>query len=258
MEAADLQFLERTGLQDDFALVIGQLMEHQPSNPLQFINEFFDERTHGVSAVTKVYRQLKRSKYNQPRYIDLVWDSYEEMGAPNAAGAGGDNFGIHVDGADYMQLLGMLCSDYSPQAADVLLRKFERGDSEGVSFKFFLTGILVCCMYQEFINDAEQVFLSLKTDLTGSADHAACEAVLRALAASVRRTSKFTLLGTEHAAVAWPCVDREAQALQVALGRMADEQHQGEAAQGSSWNHTAVKLPIFLRSASSLFLRLLH
>ena len=77
------------------------------------------------------------------------------------------------------------------------------GDSEGVSFKFFLTGILVCCMYQEFINDAEQVFLSLKTDLTGSADHAACEAVLRALAASVRRTSKFTLLGTEHAAVAW-------------------------------------------------------
>ena len=146
--------------------------------------------------MTKVYRQLKRSKYNQPRYIDLVWDSYEEMGAPNAAvcvlrarkrasaalvfgrllstacwcsaqlggcttgvcactccglttpwsvgwnrgrvsavhaalqGTGGDSFGIHVDGADYMQLLGMLCSDYSPQAADVLLRKFERGRLE--------------------------------------------------------------------------------------------------------------------------------
>ena len=50
----------------------------------------------------------------------------------------------------------------------MLLRKFVRGDTEAVSFKFYLTGILVCCMYQEFINAAEQLFTSMDRAATGT------------------------------------------------------------------------------------------
>ena len=41
--ARTLSCTERTGLQEDYAAVFGQLLEHRPPNPLQFISEFFDE-----------------------------------------------------------------------------------------------------------------------------------------------------------------------------------------------------------------------
>lgn len=66
-----------------------------------------------------------------------------------------------VLGQDFMQLLGMICSDYSPQASDILLRRFLRRDSDLVTFGDFESAILCCLMYEDFIQRAEELFLAL-------------------------------------------------------------------------------------------------
>jgi hypothetical protein len=61
-------------------------------------------------------------------------------------------------GSEFMQLLGMLCSDYSPHASDVLLRRFQKKDLELVSFSFFRGAVVTCLLYEDFILESEKLF----------------------------------------------------------------------------------------------------
>eukprot|EP00049_Salpingoeca_infusionum_P002569 m.58149 g.58149 ORF g.58149 m.58149 type:complete len:310 (-) comp11655_c0_seq8:557-1486(-) len=83
-----------------------------------------------------------------------------------------------VRGEDFTQLLGMLCSDFSPQARDTLLSCFHCGLKDAVTFQTFRAGILACCQYDVFLKTATALFAQLDPDDSGTADRDLCEAIL--------------------------------------------------------------------------------
>jgi len=91
--------------------------------------------------------------------MDSLAAAYALLASQQRGGQGGGSKG--VVGQDFMQLLGMLCSDYSPQASDILLRRFLRRDNDVVPFPDFESAVLCCLMYEDFIQRAEQLFTAL-------------------------------------------------------------------------------------------------
>ncbi len=67
-----------------------------------------------------------------------------------------------LTGTDFMQLLGMLCSEFSPQASDAILHRFKKQEHELVSLALFGNAVHVCLMYEDFLKQAETLFVSLE------------------------------------------------------------------------------------------------
>ena len=72
-----------------------------------------------------------------------------------------------LTGKEFTQLLGMLCSDFSPQSADVLIHALQRRDYETVSFACFQSSVMVFLIYNAVISSARTVFQALDDKHTG-------------------------------------------------------------------------------------------
>lgn len=133
-----------------------------------------------------------------------------------------------------MQLLGMACSEFSPQASDTILRAFYKHPHEAVSFAGFYCAMNTCLLYEVFIRKTGELFTTLDTSGSGYATKSVCEHVLKALAVCI---------GDYHHT---PKSRAESDARLAAL-LQADSDRTGP----------QIKLSIFLRSASNLYLKLL-
>lgn len=139
---------------------------------------------------------------------------------------------VGLSGTDFMQLLGMACSDFSPQASDTIMRAFYKHPHEAVSFAGFYCAMNTCLLYEVFIRKTEELFASLDVHGSGYATKAVCEHVLNALAVCVgdyRHTPQ---------------------------SRAVDDARLVELLK-SDTDGPQIKLSIFLRSASNLYLKLI-
>ena len=101
---------------------------NRPDDPIGFISAYLDEVVNGVSPVTKAYRRLKlvgQADTLDQRVVDLLWPIYQSLSTERKpSGKQG------LVGSAFMQLLGMLCSDLSPQ---VRAARSSRATSNGIS-----------------------------------------------------------------------------------------------------------------------------
>ncbi len=118
-----------------------------------------------MPAVTRAFRQLRSLPYNHPQFTESVAAAYATLEGARG-GAGSDAKGVM--GGEATQLLGMLCSDFSPQASDLLLQRFGRRDTQVVPFAHFLQAVQACDMYASFIARAEGLFHALDRTGTGT------------------------------------------------------------------------------------------
>ena len=147
----------------------------------------------------------------------------------NSARSGGG-----VPGQDFMQLLGMVCSDYSPQASDLLLRRFKRSDGDSVSFAGFEAAVVCCLMYEDFITSAEQLFTALDAHgQTGCLRKELCQTLISQLVLSPSQRDGSALVEVQAA-------------MQRLLSGVEPSPPPGH----------GIMLADFLRSASSVFLRI--
>eukprot|EP00039_Didymoeca_costata_P024527 m.10579 g.10579 ORF g.10579 m.10579 type:complete len:241 (+) comp4283_c0_seq1:166-888(+) len=184
--ATNKEFLERTGLSSLLTNLLDDLMTRKPSNPLQYIEQFFREEVQGVSPVTKAWRDITLLNHAHKQFWDVLWSSYQNM---KTRLYNSDIVG--VSGSDYVQLLGMLCSDFSPQASDTLLRKFDRRENDHVPFQFFSVAILTCTMYRDFISALEEIFSLLDERNEGVISHSQCTLVMQGLMESQKKEQCF-------------------------------------------------------------------
>jgi hypothetical protein len=132
--------------------VLRVILLNRPDDPVAYLSEHFDEIINGVSPVTKAYRQLRAVGFADARFVDLLWPIFTSLATERK-----ESRQRGFVGTDFMQLLGMLCSDLSPQAADTLKQKFETRPHAHVRFQTFAAGVITCLLYTEFIHRAEQV-----------------------------------------------------------------------------------------------------
>jgi len=240
----DDSFLHQSGLTGHIQEVLRLVLLNRPDDPIAYISAHLDEVVNGVSPVTKAFRRLKlvgKSDKLDQRFVDMLWPIYQSLSTERKPS------GKHgVVGSDFMQLLGMLCSDLSPQASDTLQAKFESRSHAHVPFQFFAAGVLTCTLYNEFIRRAEQVYTMLPTK-GELASKTACEALLRALGNSAWRAPVTTLFPPPAAVPAAARTDADSIRKVLAAGR---------AVEGSD-SDIGVPLPDFLQSASRLFMLLL-
>lgn len=170
----DAEFLARSGITSYMKDVISILLEHRPEDPLEHIADYFSNVVHGVPAVTRAYRQIKLGHYTRSSFMDNVALAYSTMSVQK-----GSLGGKGVVGNDYAQLLGMLCSDFSPQASNTLLEKINFKDNEIVSFPAFHVGILTCLMYEEFIARMQALFVSLDVHGSGVLPRKSCDILMK-------------------------------------------------------------------------------
>lgn len=172
----DTDFLARSGVTSYVKDVISMLLDLRPDDPIEFVAEYFQNVTRGVPAVTRAYRQVLARHHDDPRFTENVAAAYTQLEIPRA---GLDCKGVM--GAEVTQLLGMLCSDFSPHASDVLLQTFSHHDGQVVTFGDFFVAVKTCDMYRCFLARAEVLFKSLDKRGTGLVDKQLCDLLLHQL-----------------------------------------------------------------------------
>lgn len=216
--------LGRTGAADLVRAAMELLLEHRPENPIDVLIDHFLSRHTGVPPVTAAYRMLRLAKGHPALDTEYVYQAYAAI----AQGEG-------LRGRDFMQLIGMLSADFSPLASDMVLKIFNKLDHEAVTFGAFNTAVTTCITYEDFLLKAERLFMSLDAAGSGCAPKEVCESILQSLAAAAS-----TAYQNGPVSQATPVLDPELQRVLVD-GKSSGNQ---------------IRLSTFVRSASSLFLKI--
>ena len=95
-------------------------------------------------------------------FVDNVSQAYELL-----TQTADDSEPTDLMGTEYMQVLGMLCSDFSPQASSQLLLSVGRRPYETISLRAFRAGVTTCLLYRDFITQAEALFQGLSLGSSG-------------------------------------------------------------------------------------------
>lgn len=111
----------------------------------------------------------------RPEFAESVARAFESLAADEHSGGGrGASSGTEwtrlrgVPAAEHMQLLGMLTSDFSPQASDLMLKRFCRPEGSLVPFASFRASVACCRLYADYIGRAERLFRDLDLAKTGA------------------------------------------------------------------------------------------
>lgn len=221
--------LLRTGASRILRDALCLLVEHRPANPIDVLIEHFQSAQNAVHPVTAAYRIVRLAKGHTNLRTQHIADAYASIATTS-------NKGLH--GLEFMELVGMLCVDFSPRASDVILKVFRKQEYEAVSFTEFATAVSTCLFYEEFLDGAEQVFLSIDSTQSGYASQQVCEYLLRTLA-DTATTSFHDGHNTQLVTAQNVTMEQKLESLMNEKGGLQ------------------VKLSTFVQSASSLFLKIL-
>eukprot|EP01147_Barroeca_monosierra_P009900 gene9900-2085_t len=153
-----------------------------------------------------------------------------------------------VLGHDFMQLLGMITSDFSPQVSEALCTRFVRHDQSLVNWKHFLSSLVICMQYQDLLRYGRQLFLYFDPLNTGLARERDCQDVIDFLLHPAS-TSRQDIADMD---------ERLSAAMISAQKRISTQYTEGEMtlALYSRQEEDVVPLASFLRILSLLFLEL--
>eukprot|EP00041_Stephanoeca_diplocostata_P025703 m.678558 g.678558 ORF g.678558 m.678558 type:complete len:219 (+) comp22805_c0_seq1:126-782(+) len=191
-------YLEKVGAKKSVQDALQLLLKHRPEAPINVLISFFQSKLTSVPTVTLAYRQFQLAKRTDGLALGTIAEAYRLLsGSPAASNRAqqkreprskpvpGEMSGVGLLGGDYMQLLGMACSDFSPHASDTILRCFLKHDFEAVSFDAFHCALATCYLYEVFIKRTAALFHALDRTGHGVVRKELCESILQSLASSV-------------------------------------------------------------------------
>eukprot|EP00051_Salpingoeca_urceolata_P012269 m.152152 g.152152 ORF g.152152 m.152152 type:complete len:244 (-) comp17433_c0_seq3:138-869(-) len=215
---------------------LADILACRPANPLDHLANYFDGVVNGVTPVKTAYQMLTVMHYSRKGFEDRLCGAFTLLAGETATSTSAVSL-PGVRGSVYTQVLGMLASEFSPQASDALMKRFQRRPYELVTYAVFRTAVLACLMYKDCISQARQLFVDLEV---ASAPNQPGAGVPKSLCESLIEQ----LISPASAKLAH--VEAEMQLL---LAGSAGNVDKGGAER--------VALPEFLRSASTVFLQML-
>ena len=100
------EFLERNGVTQYMKDVVTLLLENRPEKPLEFMADYFSNALQGRTAVARSYRYIRLTQRNRQAFLDNLAAAYSNMARQGESNGGG------LTGAEYAQLIQMLCQDF--------------------------------------------------------------------------------------------------------------------------------------------------
>eukprot|EP00854_Cymbomonas_tetramitiformis_P028778 gene28778-35723_t len=92
---------------------------------------------------------------------------------------------VGMTGKEYMMLLRQLCADFPEVIVQILFQVLGKSETETVTFQDFSGGIRACMTYEEFLEEAENLFY----DHTDGSSGTLSKQVLKKLIARLARKS---------------------------------------------------------------------
>eukprot|EP00050_Salpingoeca_kvevrii_P007895 m.299349 g.299349 ORF g.299349 m.299349 type:complete len:239 (-) comp14108_c0_seq1:309-1025(-) len=219
-DVSDADFLARAQIGEHLNEVLTHVLELRPPNPVEFIAEHFESLLSRQAPIKQAYKLVRFVHYEQPVFPKQLHRAFMLLSAENS---GASTSGRQcVVGSHLNQLLGLICSEFSPQASDILLQRFSKRKHEIVRYSTFRAAILACLMYEDFVDRAEGLFQSVETD--GYVEKEVCELLIRMLVSGLNDTALARL--------------------EECMGRSSADRQQAP----------CVRMPEFLRASSSVFL----
>ena len=100
------EFLERNGVTQYMKDVVTLLLENRPEKPLEFMADYFSNALQGRTAVARSYRYIRLTQRNRQAFLDNLAAAYSNMARQGESHGGG------LTGAEYAQLIQILCPDF--------------------------------------------------------------------------------------------------------------------------------------------------
>lgn len=155
---------------------LGKIIANRPEDPITFLADYFDSIDDNTSLVHRADQVLKMTHHSRPLFESNVRLAYDTL-SKNKVGK--KVFG--VNGTVYGDLLIVLCRNMPEAVMNKLLQKIECSPHEAVPFDVFKSGVFTCCVLQDYVKLAEQLFNSLDIQRTGKANKALCDVVIEQL-----------------------------------------------------------------------------
>ena len=147
---------------DDFREeVAAWLRENRPAEPIRFIADYLKTSSSACTGLFKSYKLIRLSPCAQQNFMDNVCAAYMNIDSKRSGTDSG------LTGSEYMKLLNMLCLDFPPEVVEEVLAVFGKSDNEVLAFEDFVAGIQSVMLYEEFFQEAEDLFVHLDVDCTG-------------------------------------------------------------------------------------------
>eukprot|EP00238_Polyblepharides_amylifera_P009061 CAMPEP_0196586642 /NCGR_PEP_ID=MMETSP1081-20130531/55066_1 /TAXON_ID=36882 /ORGANISM="Pyramimonas amylifera, Strain CCMP720" /LENGTH=240 /DNA_ID=CAMNT_0041908593 /DNA_START=53 /DNA_END=773 /DNA_ORIENTATION=- len=148
MDASSLDASRVTVYMKD-ALTI--MLENRPQNPLVFLADYFHMVTQVKNPVNRAYRYIKLSPQDRAVFMDNLVAAFTMLES--------DGGSAGLTGEEYMKLLQHICADFPEETVRILFQILGKADKERVGFQDFLGGIKACMYFEEFLGEAEDLFL---------------------------------------------------------------------------------------------------
>ncbi|KAL4216946.1 Tubulin polyglutamylase complex subunit 1 [Mactra antiquata] len=173
---SDRQFLERTSVGMLMRDALGKMIANRPDDPISFLADYFESIEDNTSLVQRADQVLKMTHYSRPLFETNVRSAYDILSNHKV------NKKVHgVNGAVYSDLLQVLCKNLPDCVTSKLLQKIECSPNEAVHYDVFKSGVFACCVLQDYVLLAEQLFQSLDIQKTGKANKSLCDVVVEQL-----------------------------------------------------------------------------
>mmetsp|Transcript_17009 Transcript_17009/g.28689 ORF Transcript_17009/g.28689 Transcript_17009/m.28689 type:complete len:239 (-) Transcript_17009:636-1352(-) len=148
----DVNALNESGLTLYLKDALTIMLENRPEDPLHFLHEYFQMVTRGKNPVDRAYRYLRLSPKDRVVFMDNLVAAFSLL--ESTGGSAG------FTGREYMKVLKLLCSDFPPEIVHLLFQVLGRGDTDSIGFEDFVGGIKTCLLFEEFLEEAEDLFIT--------------------------------------------------------------------------------------------------
>ncbi|XP_060605433.1 tubulin polyglutamylase complex subunit 1-like [Ruditapes philippinarum] len=173
---SDRQFLERTTVGILMRDVLGKIIANRPEDPMAFLADYFGSIEDNTSLVQRANQILKMTHYSRPLFESNVRSAYDILASHKVS-----KKVYGVNGIIYADLLLALCRNLPDAVVTKLLQKIECSNHEAVHYDVFKSGVFACCVLQDYVKLAEQLFQCLDIQKTGKANKSLCDIVVEQL-----------------------------------------------------------------------------
>ncbi|KAK3261529.1 hypothetical protein CYMTET_29566, partial [Cymbomonas tetramitiformis] len=177
MENQDTSRLDECGLTSYLKDALTIMLESRPTDPMHFLTEYFHMVANGASPSHRAYRYLRLCPQDRNMFMDNLAAAYTLLDAEGGS--------VGMTGKEYMMLLRQLCADFPEVIVQILFQVLGKSETETVTFQDFSGGIRACMTYEEFLEEAENLFY----DHTDGSSGTLSKQVLKKLIARLARKS---------------------------------------------------------------------
>ncbi|CAG5119092.1 unnamed protein product, partial [Candidula unifasciata] len=160
--------------------LLAKIIANRPENPIKFIADYFETLTlddhQPTDLISKAVQVLTLTHHSRPMFDTNVQTAFQLL----------NKYTINkklqgMNGTVLSHILHALCKNIPPVISIRLFKRLECFEYEAVTYDVFRSSVFTCCVLQDYITIADNLFQTLDVQKSGKADKHLCDVALEQL-----------------------------------------------------------------------------